>query len=74
MKQTMITTSSNHAGLSSLQEASRYYVWLRSLIQHIQQSYGLFFRKINATTIKNEDNIACIAKLKNDYIKDLFTK
>jgi len=40
VKQTITTTSSNHAELLALHEASRECVWLRSLIQHIQESCG----------------------------------
>lgn len=63
MKQTISATSSNHAELLALHEASRECVWLRSLIQHIQNTCGLSFEKLNTMTIY-EDNTACTAKLK----------
>jgi len=37
VKRTITTTSSNHAELLALHEASRECVWLKSLIQHIQE-------------------------------------
>jgi hypothetical protein len=48
-------------------------VWLISLIQHIQENCGLSTERINATIIY-EDNNACIAQLKEGYIKDDRTK
>lgn len=36
VQQTMVTTSSYHAELLALHKASGEYIWLRSLIQHIQ--------------------------------------
>lgn len=41
VKQTIAATSSNHVELLALHEASRECVWLRSLIQHIQNICGL---------------------------------
>ncbi|KAK2443387.1 hypothetical protein QL285_014496 [Trifolium repens] len=73
VKQTITATSSNHAELLSLHEASRECVWLRSLIQHIQESCGVSTERINATVIY-EDNTACIAQLKEGYIKGDRTK
>ena len=73
VKQTIAATSSNHAELLALHEASRECVWLRSLIQHIQNTCGLSSGKINATNIY-EDNTACITQLKDGYIKGDRTK
>jgi ribonuclease HI len=73
VKQTITTTSSNHAELLALHEASRECVWLRSLIQHIQKNCGLSSGKMDATIIY-EDNTACIAQLKEGYIKGDRTK
>jgi hypothetical protein len=36
-KQTSTATSSNHVELIVLYDAGREYVWLRSMIQHIQE-------------------------------------
>ena len=73
MKQTITTTSSNHAELLALHEASRECVWLRSLIQHIQNTCGLSSGKINTTTIY-EDKSARIIQLNDGYIKGDQTK
>ncbi|XP_035838086.1 secreted RxLR effector protein 161-like [Helianthus annuus] len=40
-KQTLVATSSNHAEVIALHEASRECVWLRSMSQHIVTSCGL---------------------------------
>ncbi|KAJ9556489.1 hypothetical protein OSB04_011103 [Centaurea solstitialis] len=62
-KQTMVATSSNHAEILAIYEASRECVWLRNMIQHIRGSCVLY-----------EDNAACIAQLKEGYIKGDRTK
>ena len=41
-------------------EASHECIWLRSMFQHIRESYKLSFVKGNLT-ILYEDNVACIA-------------
>jgi len=68
VKQTIITTSSNHAKNLALHEASHECVWLRSIIQHAQQTCGVSSGKMKSTTIY-EDNSACIVQLKEEYIK-----
>jgi hypothetical protein len=73
VKQTITATSSNHAKLLALHEASRECVWLRSMIQHIQKNCSLSSEKMQ-TTIIYEDNTACIAQLKEGYIKGDRTK
>ena len=73
MKQTITATSSNHAELLGLHEASRECVWLRSMIEHIQKNCGLSSGRMDATIIY-EDNTACIAQLKEGYIKGDRTK
>jgi len=67
VKQTITATSSNHAKVLALYEASRECVWLRSIIQHVRQTCGLSLEKMKPTTIY-EDNSACIAQLKEGYI------
>jgi hypothetical protein len=62
-KQTLTTTSSNHAELILLYDAGRECVWLRSMIQHIQEECGLESVRENPTVIY-EDNTACIAQIK----------
>jgi len=59
---------SNHVEFLAIREVSREFVWLRSIIQHVWQTCGLSLRKMNSTTIY-EDNSACIAQLKEWYIK-----
>ncbi|XP_074356551.1 secreted RxLR effector protein 161-like [Apium graveolens] len=72
-KQTMAATSSNHAELLAIREASRECVWLRSIIQHIRHSCGLS-NVTDDPTILFEDNSACIKQLKEGYIKGDRTK
>nr|GMD28330.1 Copia protein [Ipomoea batatas] len=66
-KQTLVATSSNHAELIAIHEASRECVWLRSITRYIIGACGLPVDN-TATTIY-EDNAACIAQLKEGYIK-----
>ncbi|KAD5507805.1 hypothetical protein E3N88_15508 [Mikania micrantha] len=58
-KQTLTATSSNHAELITLYDAGRECVWLRSMINHIQQACGLEEIKKDPTIIY-EDNAACM--------------
>ena len=51
VKQTITTTSSTHAEILALHEASRECVWLRSIIQHVRQTCGLSLGKMKPTTI-----------------------
>jgi hypothetical protein len=55
-KQTLVATSTNHSEIITLYEASRKYAWLRRMINHIQQSYGI--GSIESPTIIYEDNLA----------------
>jgi hypothetical protein len=59
IKQTLVPTSSNHLEIIAIHEASRECIWLKSLIQHIREKYGLSTIKDNPT-ILYEDNAACI--------------
>jgi len=72
MKQTIAATSSNHAEILAMHEASRECVWLRSMTQHIRADCGMVEDK--EPTIMYEDNAACIAQLKEGYIKGDRTK
>ena len=69
----MTTTSCNHSEILAMHEASRECVWLRSMIQHIQESCGLLSIK-NKLTVLYEDNTACIAQVKGGHIKGDRTK
>jgi hypothetical protein len=72
-KQTLTATSSNYAELIAFYDAGRECVWLRSMIQHIQEECSLESVKENPTVIY-EDNTACIAQIKEEYIKGDITK
>ena len=72
-KQTLLATSSNHAEVIAMHEASRECVWLRMLTQHIQKICDLPSPE-KMPTILYEDNAACIAQLKGGYIKGDRTK
>ncbi|XP_063942850.1 secreted RxLR effector protein 161-like [Daucus carota subsp. sativus] len=50
-KQTLATTSSNHAELLALHEASWECVWLRSLLHQIRESCGLLVNKGSPTIL-----------------------
>ncbi|XP_013665387.1 uncharacterized protein LOC106369827 [Brassica napus] len=54
-------------------EATRELVWLRNMINHIRVDSGLGVGK-EAPTVIYEDNAACIAQLKDGYIKGDRTK
>jgi hypothetical protein len=58
LKQTLVATSSNHAGVISLHEESKECIWLRSVTRHIQETSGLPTDK--NPTILYEDNVACV--------------
>ena len=60
MKQKIAATSSNHAEILAIHEASRECVWLRPVVQHIHRDCGLSFGKEDPT-ILYEDNTACIS-------------
>ena len=67
MKQTLVSTSSNHVELIALHEATRECVWLRVVIEYIQSASGL--SSINDASTTHEDNVACIDQMKKGYIK-----
>ena len=73
VKQTLVATSLNHAELLAIHEASRECFWLRSVIHHIRETCGLPSTKTIPTVI-HEDNTACIAQLKEGFIKGDRTK
>ena len=68
-----IGSSSNHAEIIAIHEASRECVWLRSMTHHIQKMCGFSLKK-NIPTTMYEDNVACISQLKIGYIKGDWTK
>ncbi|KAM1446751.1 hypothetical protein ACFXTO_005931 [Malus domestica] len=72
-KQTLVATSSNHSEILVLHEAGRECSWLRSMIHHIRNSCGLTSKTDNPTVI-HEDNTACVAQMKEGFIKGDKTK
>lgn len=66
MKQSITTTSSYHVEFIAIHEASRGYVWLRSLINYIQESCDLSSEN-EIPTVLHEDNATCIIQLKGGY-------
>jgi hypothetical protein len=67
-KQTLTATSTNNAELIALYDTGRECIWLRSMVQHIQEKCSLESVRENPTVIY-EDNTACIAQIKEGYIK-----
>jgi hypothetical protein len=72
-KQTLTATSLKYAELIALYDSGRECVLLRSMIQHIQEECGLESVREN-TTVIYENNTACIAQIKEGYIKGDRTK
>lgn len=66
-KQTLTTTSSNHAEVIALYEACRECIWLRQLLNHIHSSSGRP-ALTNPTTIF-EDNRPCVNQISKGFIK-----
>lgn len=73
VKQTISATSSNHSEILAIHEASRECVWLRLMTHHIRTACGITDGK-DEPTVLYEDNAACIAQLKDGYIKGDKTK
>jgi len=71
-KQTLTATSTNHSEIIALYEALRECVWLRRMINHIQQSCGI--GSIESPTIIYEDNSAYVTQIQTGYIKSNITK
>jgi hypothetical protein len=71
-KQTLVATSTNHSEIIALYEASHECVWLRRIINHIQQSCGI--GAIDSPTIIYEDNSACVTQMQKATLKINITK
>ena len=71
-KQTLVATSTNHSEIIALYEASCECIWLRRMINHIEQSCGI--GSIKTPTIIYEDNAACVTQMHTGYIKSNMTK
>ena len=63
----------NHLEIIAIHEASHACVWLRSVIQHIQEKCELSSIK-GSPTILYEDNAAYITQIRGGYIKGDRTK
>lgn len=72
VKQTLVSTSTNHSEIIALYEATRECVWLCRMINHIQNSCGKNI--IDTPTIIYEDNAACVAQMHMGYVKRNLTK
>lgn len=71
-KQSLVATSSNYAEIIALHEACRECVWLRSMTQHILDASGIVTSR--EPTIIYEDNAACVAQIKEGFVKSDRTK
>jgi hypothetical protein len=60
-KQTLVSTSTNHSEIIALYEASREYVWLHEMINHIIQSCGI--GTLETLIIIFDDNSACVTQM-----------
>jgi hypothetical protein len=73
IKQTFVATSSNHSEIIAIHKVIRECIWLRSIIQHIKEKYGLSTIK-DSPTILYEDNAAYTTQIRGGYIKGDRTK
>ena len=73
IKQTMVTSSSNHLEIIALYEASRECVWLRPLVQHIRGLCVIVTNDISPI-ILYEDNAPFVTQMSNGYVKGNLTK
>ena len=71
-KKSIVATSSNHAEIIAIHEASRECVWLRSVIHLIRERCGMKCDKI--PPVLHGDNVTCITQLKGGFIKGDRTK
>ena len=68
----LVATSTNNSDIIALYEASRECVWLRRMINHIEQPGGISSMK--TPTVIYEDNAACVTQMQTGYIKSNMTK
>ena len=68
IKQTLVTTFSNHEEIIVIHEASLECVLFRSMTHHFQEMCGFSLKKSEPTTMY-ENYAACIDQLKGRYIK-----
>jgi Reverse transcriptase (RNA-dependent DNA polymerase)/GAG-pre-integrase domain/Zinc knuckle len=72
VKQTTVATSTNHAEIIALYEASRECVWLRKLTNELKTNLGII--EPTPKTVLFEDNAACVAQVTGGYIQSDKTK
>jgi hypothetical protein len=60
-------TSFNHAKIIALYKASRECLWLRRVIDYINDQCGL--PKLTEPIVLFKDNYACVEQISKDYIK-----
>ena len=72
VKQSLTATSTTHADIIALYDASKECVWLRSIDAHIRRSTGL--PSADEPTTLHEDNKACLDMIHEGYIKGDKTK
>ena len=73
-KQTLVTTSSNHAEIIALYEATRECLWLRSMMGFISSNTKTSIHEKMPPTIIYEDNAACVYQTQVGYVKTERTK
>jgi len=67
VKQTITTTSFNHAKIIALHEASWECIWLRSIDKFIRTNCGLPYD--DSLTILYEDNCIYVAQMQLGFVK-----
>lgn len=65
IKQTLVTTSLNHTEVLALHEIGREYIWLKSVIEHIENSYNIP-QQTNECIIIYEDIAYVLFKLEEN--------
>lgn len=69
-KQSTVATSSNHAELIALHEATKEAVWLRQVLKFLSSTFQLDL----SPTVIYEDNAAALKQVESGYIKTDRTK
>jgi hypothetical protein len=67
-KETLTCTSSNHAEIIALHEASRECIWLECIMDYMNVQYNL--RVLTKPIILFEDNSACVEQVSKGFIKE----
>jgi hypothetical protein len=72
VKQTVTTTSTNHAKFLAFHETSREAVWLRTMKEIITKQYKI--PAADKPTVIYEDNASCVRQMQSGFIKSDRTK